>query len=463
MIKLFISFATEDFVTPAHYDALLKICTILSKRNIKGSFHLTGDFARSLRTNKRKDLIEALQKHEIGYHGNTHGCCPFIGSVCEDNSWDDAVAILMKTEARGIQDIIDILGHRPKYFVLEFVKAPQLISAINQLGIDTIGFTQIPSEKSSFSWYSSSLCYTGAYMGIESPPASNRLQEFKKEFDNLRKSASKNPQKNIIKIFNHPYKFAYNNLLEAWHDVNPFYRGYDINHQWRAPEKSLYSAAEKDTLFADFEKFIDYTLSFDEVSYHTTRGLAKEFRSPEKLWISKTEIQQLAIAISKKLTYQCVNNCFYSPAEIFGILALTLEELLQTGKIPDEIPLRKLLGPTQNKPMTDNVILTTVELKDIVHKMNVKMNYSGRMTDCIETENSIISHASFVKQMAQIILNDSAGDQTFGIDSSSPEIAKQAYFQDKQWTRPIYPDGFTGAGICRQSQLQTWSYKPAIK
>ena len=83
MVKLFISFATEEFVTPAHSEILIKIASILSERNITGSFHLTGEFARNLRGNQRSDVIEALRQHEIGYHSNTHGAYPFIGGICE--------------------------------------------------------------------------------------------------------------------------------------------------------------------------------------------------------------------------------------------------------------------------------------------------------------------------------------------------------------------------------------------
>ena len=87
MVKLFISFATEEFVTPAHSEIIIKIASILSDRCITGSFHLTGEFARYLRDNQRCDIIEVLRQHEIGYHSNTHGAYPFIGSICENNTF----------------------------------------------------------------------------------------------------------------------------------------------------------------------------------------------------------------------------------------------------------------------------------------------------------------------------------------------------------------------------------------
>ena len=55
-----ISFATEDFITPGHDMVLMRICDILEARGITGSFHLTGEFARYLRRERRVELIDRL-------------------------------------------------------------------------------------------------------------------------------------------------------------------------------------------------------------------------------------------------------------------------------------------------------------------------------------------------------------------------------------------------------------------
>ena len=209
MVKLFISFATEEFVTPAHNGILLKIASILGERNITGSFHLTGEFARYLRGNQHFDVIEALQQHEIGYHSNTHGAHPFIGDICENNSWDSTVEKLMRTESKGILDIENTFGRRPTYYVTEFTKAPQLIYALRSLGIDVLGFSGLPNHKGRpFCWYTGSLCYTGPMLGVESPPHTDRLQKMKNKFDHLYQQEKAKGSNGVIKLFNHPYKFT---------------------------------------------------------------------------------------------------------------------------------------------------------------------------------------------------------------------------------------------------------------
>ena len=60
-MKIIVSFATEEFVTPEHDDVILRLAAILRRRGITGSFHLTGDYARKLRERRRSDVITALR------------------------------------------------------------------------------------------------------------------------------------------------------------------------------------------------------------------------------------------------------------------------------------------------------------------------------------------------------------------------------------------------------------------
>ncbi len=51
---------------------------------------------------------------------------------------------------------------------------------------------------------------------------------------------------------------------------------------------------------------------------------------------------------------------------------------------------------------------------------------------------------------------------TFVFVCSLPETAADPSFTAKEWTRDIYPDGFTGENICRLARLQSWSFRPAV-
>src|SRR5262249_8748754 len=65
-------FDTEDYVLPASDDAALKVAEFLTREEIRATFKIVGEKARTLERRERKDVIAALKKHEIGYHSNYH-------------------------------------------------------------------------------------------------------------------------------------------------------------------------------------------------------------------------------------------------------------------------------------------------------------------------------------------------------------------------------------------------------
>jgi hypothetical protein len=69
-------FDTEDYILPASDDAALRVADFLSSENIRGTFKVVGEKARTLERRGRTDVIAALKKHEIGYHSNWHSRQP---------------------------------------------------------------------------------------------------------------------------------------------------------------------------------------------------------------------------------------------------------------------------------------------------------------------------------------------------------------------------------------------------
>ena len=68
----------------------------------------------TLEDRKRYDVIEALKKHEIGYHSNTHSMQPTIAVYLQNAGWEDGSAEFLRREWRGAQDITRIFGVTPK-------------------------------------------------------------------------------------------------------------------------------------------------------------------------------------------------------------------------------------------------------------------------------------------------------------------------------------------------------------
>jgi peptidoglycan/xylan/chitin deacetylase (PgdA/CDA1 family) len=470
MLKIIISFATEFCELPEMDDVLLRIINSLDKRGLIGNFHLTGERARILRQRNRKDVINALKNHEIGYHTNTHGAYPFLGQVCENQSWDEAVSDIMYTEARGIMDIRDIFDTEPKYFVTEFTKAPQVFYAMRALGIDLNGYTRIPSSGNPFAWFTGSLCYTGVIAGLEKYPSfPQRLGIIKQKVDDACLQATEKYSDNLIKVFLHPYKILcpVEALLKK-HRI--FYKKYPFySKDWILPDATFDKATVEKNI-DEFESILDY-IKGKKCVFVPTSEIAKDYKNNVPEFLAFKDAVKLSAGILESFTFKKINKTLYfSPAEIFGILTFALAHYHQTKKIPAEIPFRRLLGPVENfKGTFREVNLRSRQILAVVPQLERDVDFYQRVPSVINIGNVNIPPESFLAGIAEIVKyiavhNKLPGEIALKKLLKYPEISLQPYFQEKTFVHnDLYPEGFTGEKICRYSMMQSWSYKPAVK
>src|SRR5262249_17011301 len=84
-------FDTEDYLLPADDDASLKLADWLTGEKIRATFKIVGEKARTLERRGRTDVIEALKKHEIGYHSNWHSVQPSPAMYLSTLGWHEGV------------------------------------------------------------------------------------------------------------------------------------------------------------------------------------------------------------------------------------------------------------------------------------------------------------------------------------------------------------------------------------
>src|SRR5262245_16511372 len=109
-------FDTEDYILPASDDAALRVAQMLSGENIRATFKVVGEKARTLERRGRRDVIEALQKHEIGYHSNFHSVQPSPAMYLSPLGWDEGVAEFDRRERPGFEDVKRIFGVAPNCY-----------------------------------------------------------------------------------------------------------------------------------------------------------------------------------------------------------------------------------------------------------------------------------------------------------------------------------------------------------
>src|SRR3954453_7285361 len=69
-------FDTEDYIEPAADDAAMRIAKMLTAEGVRATFKVVGEKARVMEKRGRRDVIQALSQHAIGYHSNHHSIHP---------------------------------------------------------------------------------------------------------------------------------------------------------------------------------------------------------------------------------------------------------------------------------------------------------------------------------------------------------------------------------------------------
>jgi hypothetical protein len=135
-VNVLLWFDTEDYINPEADDAALRIAKDLSEENVPASFKVVGQMARMLEMRGRHDVIEALRRHDIGYHSDWHSLHPVPAEYLEPLGYLEGADEFQRREASGIADVARIFRMYPScYGQPGFSWAPQPNLALRRLGI----------------------------------------------------------------------------------------------------------------------------------------------------------------------------------------------------------------------------------------------------------------------------------------------------------------------------------------
>jgi peptidoglycan/xylan/chitin deacetylase (PgdA/CDA1 family) len=106
-------FDTEDYILPQSDDAAKRVAEILSREGVRATFKVVGEKGRTLERRGRRDVIEALAQHEIGYHSNTHSQHPTVAEYESKLDWKEGAEEFTRRERPGFEDLRRIFGKAP--------------------------------------------------------------------------------------------------------------------------------------------------------------------------------------------------------------------------------------------------------------------------------------------------------------------------------------------------------------
>jgi hypothetical protein len=103
-------FDTEDYITPQDDDACLRLAKDLTARGVRATFKMVAEKARVLEQRGRRDVIEALKKHDIAYHSENHSIPPTPAVYLRGLSMTEGAEEFYRREGPGARDVMRIFG-----------------------------------------------------------------------------------------------------------------------------------------------------------------------------------------------------------------------------------------------------------------------------------------------------------------------------------------------------------------
>src|SRR5436309_6159402 len=213
-------FDTEDYIEPASDDAALRIANDLSAEGVRGTFKVVGEKARVLEKRGRRDVIQALSQHAIGYHSNWHSVHPTRSEYLVRLGYLEGAEEFERREGPGVADVKRIFGKQPVCYGQPGNSwGPQSNLALRRLGIPIYldEGEQVGVEEQPF-WYGGLLYVfqlgknqfrAQLNVGAEDPAAYTRFDEAAARLGS--------GSGGVISIYYHLTEFV---ATEIWYAVN---------------------------------------------------------------------------------------------------------------------------------------------------------------------------------------------------------------------------------------------------
>ncbi|MBO0722775.1 MAG: hypothetical protein J2P41_18265, partial [Blastocatellia bacterium] len=460
---------TEDYILPQSDDAAKRLAETLTRLNVKATFKVVGEKARTLERRGRQDVITALKKHDIGYHSNTHSQQPTIAVYLRDMGWDEGAAEFYRREAQGALDVERIFGVKPVCYGQPGASwAPQVFPALKRMGIgmyldegDHVGLNEQP------------FYYCGLLnvykMGVNQirmdlsggDSLARGKNMFQAAYDRLRAQGG-----GLLSVMYHPCEFVH---AEFWDGVNFRHGANPPRSEWKAPP--MRPAQETEKAFSDFEQYIKFIKTLPGARFVTASEMIEIYADPAPARsFSREEIVTLAKEMRNEITFHKFAGYSLSAADAFALLNESVNGLIEKDEMPAEVKLAVLEGPARSyNPPAGRAVPTSFSwtaFSEAVHDTAASYRAHRRIPAEIWFGAESLAPKDYLATLATVIVEAAETGR------KPEEVKVQAgnFTADKFvaadateiWNWPIHPVNFQAPKLMELARLQAWTLKPAI-
>lgn len=468
-------FDTEDFLLPASDDAAKRLAELLGERGIRATFRVVGEKARVLEQRGRRDVIDALSKHDIGYHTNLHSVHPTPAEYLSECGLLDGVAEFVRREKQGAADVRRVFG-RPTltcYCQPGASWASQAIVALEEIGVGPVCAdigTHIGLHDRPF-WcagvlniYEMGDNYTdmALYDRAALEPAKAKVSQI---VERLRSEGG-----GLINIGYHPCDWVHQ---QFWDAVNFRYGANPPREQWKVPPQR--PAAETEQAFAQFAAYIDHIRSLG-VRFVTAGDLPSIYADRVRTeGLSEAELLELARNLADPGTagvdHQIIGGKSVSPADQFELLVRVACDAIE-GK-GTEFPLVAggILGPDSppGPHAQGGRTVAWAAFRDAVLDVRAYLRATRRVPPRVFVGADCVSPADFLRGTAAAWCyraeQGSLPPDTVTLGDGLSVLTERhvAAKPVTPFTWSIHKRDLDNAGILAVARLQAWTLKPALR
>jgi hypothetical protein len=458
-------FDTEDYLLPASDDAALRVADFLTHEKIRATFKVVGEKARTLERRGRLDVIEALKRHEIGYHANFHSVQPSPAMYLSDLGWDEGVAEFDRRERPGFEDVKRILGSAPTCYGQPGSSwGPQSYGAMRNWGmrvyLDAGSHVRLDDRPC---YYCGILnLYKLAYQlrtGLGGP---NDLEPAEQKFLAARDKLLADGG-GIISIFYHPCEFVHQ---QFWDGVNFSHGANPPREEWRPPPAK--TPEESKLAYQTFENYIRFMKRFADVQFITATEAAKLYRDEARgRKFRPAELKTIAQAVTGQIAFQKHSEYALSASEVLLLLNDYVAEKYG-GRTPDFVTLDNTPYGSSSVNLVAAESVTTdasqfgrtaVDVADFLRKQ-------GRVPTSVWLGSVAVPPEMYLRAVAQVVVELTDGKPLPDTIQLRPaKLAAAKYVADDApnlWGWVIFPRGFRAPAMMDLAKRQAWTLKPAL-
>ncbi len=452
-------FDVEDLISPESDDAAMWMAQMLTEYGLTGTFMVVGEKARLWERRGRRDVIEALKRHHLGYHSTWHSVHPTTTEHCLDKDFAQGIEAIWAWDREGWQDTERILG-RP---LLGWARtgaswAPSIQGLMGRMG-RAYAYSRVRLPETSVCWYGGCLGFYDDGVGgfddafVDDALFSQRLAKAKQGVDERTRWPRRGAHWTDV-FMCHPTRAIHTSF---WDGMNFVEGANPPRSQWKPAV--LHPAEKLPTIQGNFRRLCTWLRDQTELEIVGWGELIRRYDGQRP---HATHAELLAAARRIVDERRVLFTDHFTAAELLLMLCKAVGVGVGGQGGPAATYARPTaLGPLSMPPRSSERTWPAAELRSAAQRVIEDTARTGYLPASESVGGEAVGIGTVFVALAQVLLGaDSAGGPSDAFYPAEAEaVALDAGTDIPKWI--IHPKNMDLSKLLEQTRLQCWTLKPA--